>query len=190
VSNNLRKYKIVSRVFDPIILATISFVIVFNLYNVNLSHSIIIFSTLVLIPVIFFGVNLYQNKVDYDLTDKRSRIPLYTLALFSSLLSYVLLVNWGYSELARVMIFFMGMIMILLAITLFWKISLHAIANTIFFGFIALIYNHLALIVVPPVVFLVGYSRVKLEKHTINQIIAGFILGSIFLGLIYFTTSI
>lgn len=185
MDRHLKKYKIISRIFDPIILTSISIIIVFNIYNLKFVHSVVVFLTLFLFPVVFFVYSIITKKTDYDLTEKSTRIPLYFVTLFAAILNLILLKQWGYMELAEIIAMFVILIMMLLAITYFWKISLHAIANTLFFGLMGIIYSNALLLLVPPVIALVGYSRIKLEKHTLGQIIAGFVLGSLFLGLIY-----
>jgi len=72
-------------------------------------------------------------------------------------------------------------------ITLFWKISFHASYITLFSIVYLIVLGKWAILTIP-LIPLVGWSRIKLKKHTLLQVIGGVaIIGTISLTVFYLT---
>lgn len=129
---------------------------------------------------------------DLELRNRNERLGPYMLVLFYFIMSYLVLkwkatfippeiLKWFFSVIAG--------LSVALIINQFWKISVHMLAQGGLMGLLLALQN---LHEVPLMIFilgsiviagLTGYSRVKLEAHTPNQVYAGYLLG---LGLTYF----
>ncbi|GAA4687704.1 hypothetical protein GCM10023347_49190 [Streptomyces chumphonensis] len=69
-------------------------------------------------------------------------------------------------------------LVVLLAITVAWKVSVHAAVSSGSVAILALAYGPWAL-AASPLVALVGWSRVRLRDHTTGQVLAGSALGAL-----------
>ena len=67
---------------------------------------------------------------------------------------------------------------ILVIVNKFWKISAHAMGAAIPLGII-LFYSNLLSLTLVIILILVGWSRIKLKMHNLNQVLAGSFLGVI-----------
>jgi len=75
-------------------------------------------------------------------------------------------------------------LVVALAITFFWKISIHAgVAAGITTVFVILFGPWMLLIV--PLVLAVGWARVRLGDHTATQVVAGTLIGALISGLAF-----
>jgi membrane-associated phospholipid phosphatase len=74
---------------------------------------------------------------------------------------------------------------VLASITLVWQISIHSMSITGAVVTIGAIFGLPQALVIAPLVPLVGIARIKLQRHTWSQVIAGTMLGCI-LSLILF----
>ena len=113
---------------------------------------------------------------DMDITDRTKRtLPLF-FAICSYLIGFFVLLSMGAPALTTALMFvYSSNTLIILFINLSWKISIHTmgvagptVALTFLFGFSGLLFG----LLIP----LVMWSRVKLKKHTISQVLAGGLL--------------
>lgn len=174
-------YKIISRVLDPLVLTPLIFILVSHLFELSLYHILIFLVIQIVIPIIYFIIGLRLGKYDIDLTDRTKRIPILLVVLFTQLITLFLLDAWKYTEVVKIQGLLLVINGIFLLITTKWKISGHALGNTLFT--IALgIYVHPALFLLGFILIpLVGKARIHLHKHTLKQLIAGTALGLLFL---------
>lgn len=122
----------------------------------------------------------------WDLPKRSERYPLFVITVVTSLISLALIYFFGTKLLFELSLLFLIMLVISMAITFYWQISLHVTLNV--FG--ALITNFLfswnlpLLYVVVPLVI---WSRYYLKKHTVSQMVAPIILNSgiVLIGLYY-----
>ena len=131
------------------------------------------------LPILTSLILIEKMHTDIDITDRTKR----TLPLFYAVCSYligffILFVLSAPSLTTALMFIYFSNTLIILFINLSWKISIHAmgvagptVALVYLFGFPGLIFG----LIIP----LVMWSRVKLKKHTISQVLAGGMLGII-----------
>jgi len=104
------------------------------------------------------------------------RIP-FVVGLVTVLAGLVVLVVAGAP---RDLIAFVGTVLTLTAVTIavtgFWKISVHAMVAMMTAGILAALYGP-ALWLVLPVVAVIGWARVRLTDHTTAQVLAGAVVG-------------
>ena len=114
---------------------------------------------------------------DLDLTDRRER-PLYyfILMLLNFILLFVYVVFEVSMTLRYLMLIFLVELIFNFVITLFWKISNHTLWNTSFIviSIIFLGADFYFLLLIIPVV---GWARYYLKKHTLAQLLGGFLLA-------------
>ncbi len=117
---------------------------------------------------------------DIHMPDRRSRIkPLSVILGWSIAALLALHILGAPAVLIMVMIATMGYMMLMSAVTLFWKISFHssAIAAAASIGIVAggitTSWSIVALMLIP----LVGWARVSLRRHTLGQVLAGCAAG-------------
>lgn len=123
-----------------------------------------------------------------DLRDRKERFGPYLLVIFYYVLSFFML-KWKVPYLPdTVFRFFEAVILSLVAsltINMFWKISVHMLAQGGIFGtLIGLNFIHpnmdqIWLMLSVVMAGLTAYSRLKLNAHTHGQVYAGFLLGTL-----------
>jgi hypothetical protein len=155
--------------------------------NSGLNHSQLI----VLVPVIiiiesvipFFSLLfLIKYKIinDWDLSNRKERYTFLAYFILLSSSSLYLLYQFGTILSFKFILLFLILAIILYIITLFWKISLHTAANTLGTLFINYIYGFSMpwlFLIIP----LIIWSRYTLKKHTVSQLIAGFLVSFIYI---------
>lgn len=184
--------KIVSYLFHPILLATISAILFFKLTpkyideSVQLKISSVIFLSTFIIPIIFLSILKKKGNIEsFHLTNTKERkYPL----LFFSILHFIL----GYRLLQLTIIVILAhtyisvSIALLIAYLLLFKsvkISLHTIGIGIMTGFLILIsiFYKINLIILIALMFaifgIVANARLKLKAHSLIEIYSGFIIG-------------
>lgn len=118
--------------------------------------------------------------IDQDATIKEERELPFFIAVLFYVIGALILICYNVNVLITAFwICYITNTLIVLVINKFWKISVHSIGVSGSIG--ALMYafgiNFLSLI---PIALLVGWSRIKLNKHTFAQVAAGIIFGFIF----------
>lgn len=123
-----------------------------------------------------------------ELRDRKERFGPYLLVIFYYVLSYFMLRWKGPILPPEVFSFFVSIICSLVAsltINMFWKISVHLLAQGGVFGTILALNTlhksdvQVFLMVSLLAAGLTAYSRVKLDAHTHEQAYAGFCLGAV-----------
>ena len=123
-----------------------------------------------------------------DLHDRKERWAPYLLVILYYILSYVLLRYYGPTLPTEVFSFILAVIvslLISLTINFYWKISVHMLGQGGVFGsLISLSILHRAdvsIIIIGCLLMsaLTGFSRLRLNAHTHQQVYAGFVLGMI-----------
>ena len=121
-----------------------------------------------------------------DLHDRKERWAPYLLVIFYYIMSYGLLRYLGPTLPTEVFSFILSVIVSLLlslGINFFWKISVHMLGQGGVFGsLISLSILHRAdvsIIIIACLLMsaLTGFSRLRLNAHTHQQVYAGFVLG-------------
>jgi membrane-associated phospholipid phosphatase len=189
----MRIAQITSYIFHPILMPVIGLVIILNsgIYSVELPadfrkylYLMTILCTLVL-PLSFLPVLLYFRYVkEISLGERRERlIPLfftticfYTGYYFISRLSPVKVINLFLLSATLV-------VMLLLVISLFWKISIHAAGIGGITGLIMILsvaYTIDMTVLLSSALLISGFiiaARLALNTHTPLQLITGYVLG-------------
>lgn len=132
----------------------------------------------VALPLAFIGWLRRRGRVsDLDLSVRQERI----LPLFVTLAAMVagwLILHWAVAPrlLLAFAAFNAAQVALFLLISLFWKISMHTTAVAALAVIVGFVLGDAALLLFP-IVPLVGWSRLRLRRHTLGQAVAGALLG-------------
>jgi membrane-associated phospholipid phosphatase len=174
---------VISLVLNPLTNPIIAFTLLVGAgYGLGSSSGILILFTAVffasLVPI---GYVLYLKRTrridSIDVDDRTKRLVPLAVGIASSLLGYYLLIRMGAPILASGLMFcFAVNTLLILVITRWWKISIHAtgmggplVALSYQFGWIIAPFYLLVLVV--------AVARVVLDKHTVAQVTSGALLG-------------
>ncbi|MDO8503891.1 MAG: hypothetical protein Q7S60_04360 [bacterium] len=141
----------------------------------------LMFVFLVLVPIsyLYLAPKLKWAK-EWDLPEKKDRIPFFAVITLSSALAMLLVYYLGNQFLFNLIGILFILMLINSLITYFWKISLHTGINTlgpILVNFLfdwQLPFLYLGI----PIIF---WARRNLNKHTITQLFAGILVNALFL---------
>jgi membrane-associated phospholipid phosphatase len=129
-------------------------------------------------PIVLFFILRKKGKIiDQDASIKEERTTPFLIAMIFYLVGLLLMIKFDLNIISIAFWFcYFSNTLITIIINKFWKISAHsmgasgAAAATIFvFG----LYGIISLVIV----FLVGWSRVKLKCHSLGQVLGGIILA-------------
>ncbi len=177
-----RSARLISNITQPPIVSIPTFAII-NYVLLGFNNSVVI--TIIcwifgaFLPITTSLILIKKMHTDIDITDRTKRtLPLF-FAVCSYLIGFFVLLSMGAPALTTtLMLIYSSNTLIILFINLSWKISIHTmgvagptVALTYLFGFPGLLFG----LLIP----LVMWSRVKLKKHTISQVLAGGIAGLI-----------
>ena len=175
----------VSIIVSPHIVGTILIASVALVYSdgqvgQTLSWLALLLPLIVLPPLAFVMLLVRMGKLeDIFMPDRRSRLMPLAVLLVWMLLMYWLIRYWRAPEIVEIFVLAAVILTAALSlVTLVWKISFHAATITaaattlIMLGWV---YTWPLIALVP----LVGWSRVRLKRHTLQQVIWGSVVGAI-----------
>jgi len=181
----MNKWEIISYSGNALTFSGLIFLILIYLHRTLLSPAQIIlisvvsvlFSTLIpLLYILFFIKEKRKIHLDYNFSERKYRIKPFIVAILSYGIGTACLFSLNAPTLIKglMLCYFVNSI-IIVSITLFWKISVHAAGITgpltVLIYKLGVLYFPLYLIVVP-----VALARIKLKEHTLAQVIGGALL--------------
>lgn len=181
--------KSISLIFSPpVILAPVPFVLVLK-YSNNLNDAIkwslfFYISIFIMISVVLVG-RFFGIFSDLDVSNKSERPKLLISSLIICITNCIFLILFGAPKILILMGFGVLIGILFIFIFLRWtKISIHTSAITAFAISIVLIYGRMfipLLLLIP----IMGWARIITKRHTLREVIAGGILGSVLTIIIY-----
>lgn len=189
----LRFAKIISYIFDGSVLVLPVFLAVCFYGNKNLAAIVPSFLTAIiftaLIPYMAIML-LYKAKKVSDLQIPKRKERLFPLLIINTCLVagfFVLIYMQSEKLLLSVYIIYLLSLPAISLITLFWKISFHASYITLFSIVYLIVFGKWAMLTIL-LIPLVGWSRIKLKRHTLAQVVGGIaVIGTISLTVFYLT---
>ena len=190
--------KIVSILFHPVFVPTITVFLVVKIYSniiiLENQAGIILIGTCVfslILPLLSVFILLLTKKIDsLEMPKKEERfLPILFASIWMILGFYFMKEIFSYAPIMKSI--YLGAIYVMLIsllITKKWKISLHMLAiggaTGVFIMLEFLFGQNLMLLLITILISgILGFSRLSLKAHSLNQIYAGFILGNIIMGL-------
>jgi hypothetical protein len=186
--------KVISHIFHPILMPLIGLAIIFHsgVYSVVVPIEfkrfvyLVVILCHVLLPLsIIPGLMYFKHIQVYTLDARRERlIPLF-FATICFYFGYYFVAKIASVELINIFLFSSWLvILIVLSVSLFWKISIHMAGIGGLTGMIlgiSLVYRIDATIILSISILVAGLiaaSRLRLQSHNIIQLIAGFFIGA------------
>jgi membrane-associated phospholipid phosphatase len=131
------------------------------------------------LPTLFITAGVRHGRwSDRNVGARRPRLIVLAFIMASVAAGLVLLVVFGAPRLLTgYLVFMLGSVVALAAITFVWKISIHcAVAS----GSVAILALSFGPLVLPAyaLVALLGWSRTALADHTVTQVVVGSVLGA------------
>ena len=190
--------KIVSILFHPVFVPTITVFLVIKIYSniiiLENQAGIILIGTCVfslILPLLSVFILLLTKKIDsLEMPKKEERfLPILFASICMILGFYFMKEIFSYAPIMKSI--YLGAIyvmLIALLITKKWKISLHMLAIGGATGVLIMLeflfgQNLILLLITILISGILGFSRLSLKAHSLNQIYAGFIVGNIIMGL-------
>ncbi len=194
--------RIISIVFNPILTPTLGFILLFlsgfyeNMLTAEAKRFVllVIFFSTATLPMLTIAILSFNPKFDFLMKNSRdSIVPLLLTAIYYYI-GFVLLGRIHFLSMFK--LFMLGSVLLiicLLFISFKWKISIHmaaigAVTATFFaISFRTGINPVSAVIILVIVSGLIGTSRLVLQKNSLLQVAAGYVLGFLILyPVIYF----
>lgn len=186
-----RLAKIVTEVLSPaVIVVLLPFAVAWNATGHRVLPTIV-WSVVVALfysvfPMVFIVRGARRGQWDGHWVRERERrfVPL-MMCLASALAGLVILLVWDAPQDVIALAWSMvALLIVCVAITKWWKVSLHATVAGGAVATVSLIYGWILLVLVP-LVALVAWSRVQVRDHTVAQVIVGVFLGPLVGGPVF-----
>lgn len=133
-----------------------------------------------LMPVLYIVWNVKRGKIgDIHMKERSERTGPFLVSIGCTVLGWQVLRMMGAPMLPTIVVCSIVQLVIMTLITFVWQISMHTMSVTgavIATGFI---FGPVLALVVAPLVPLVGAARLKLQRHTLSQVIAGVLVGGL-----------
>lgn len=180
VSHKIARF--ISTLFVPPAFTIIIYLIFAITLETDLSKKILTF----IIPLIFGFISpivlfLYLRKkgrlVDQDASIKEERTIPFLIAIIFYSFGLIILLKFNVHIISIAFWFcYISNTLITILINKHWKISVHSMGASGSFAAITFSFGWIGLIMFP-IVLLVGWSRLKLKRHTLSQVLIGVILA-------------
>ena len=174
--------RILSTLFVPPSFTIIVFsILAFQLEETAFHRTILILAALVfgfIFPVIMFATFRKKEWIaDIDAKRKEERTFPFLLSVLFYAAGLILLISFKIDIVSIAFWFcYISNTLLLVIINKYWKISAHMIGASGPFAVLTYVFGLAALPFII-LLFFIGQARIKLECHTLNQVLAGAILG-------------
>lgn len=189
--NTKDKIKIAHIISKPVMISLIllSLLTLYLKIDIPVKYQISLFSFSILLPIIIsFLFRFFKLTSDFTVSQQEERPRLFFLFSILLLISFGISIKTGNTKLIQIYCILNITLLLSTLLTMFWKISFHMIVATLcLFIITTLLQNPLlySLFLLLPII---GWSRVYLKRHTVKQVIAGFVL-TVFCILVVLTFS-
>ena len=183
--------EIISWAFFPPLVATVFFIFLIFWYSSDFTEGLkwvtFVAPFLIFLPLLFFAITYKLGWVDdLDLTNREDR-PIYLVVFIFSLIAALIVLLFLKVPLKFIVYTVSGLAMTLVTtiITFFWKISFHTAVTTSVVTAITILggLRFAPLFILVP---LIGWARVTLKKHTLLQVVGGFLVALIITEAIFY----
>ena len=182
---NTKRIRVARRVSNILAPATISlpFILLVAFYQAQDQLTALIYACITLFflsvgPLLYIIIGVRLGKLsDIDVSRRSQRVGPFMFGIVSVMIGwFVLTLTNGPRNLQTVMIITVFSGIIMMAITFWWKISMHASSLGGVATMLTVLYGAVMLPLFVLLV-LVSWSRVVLRRHTVTQVIAGSLAG-------------
>jgi hypothetical protein len=134
-----------------------------------------------LMPIVFIAWRVRGGKIsDLHMKDRQERIIPFIFSIVCVILAWeVLRLMNAPSILPLIAAVTLAELIVMLVITFAWQISMHAMSISVAVVATGIVFGAAPALVVSPLLPIVGAARLRLERHTLAQVIAGAIVGAV-----------
>lgn len=130
-------------------------------------------------PALYIAYMVMSGRItDLHVRVREQRIRPFIVTVLCAAAAWVVLSLMNTSLMPQFALISLIEIAVVLAITLVWQISMHAMSITTAVVVAGALYGFAPALALTPLIPIVGASRVVLRRHTIAQVIAGGALGA------------
>jgi membrane-associated phospholipid phosphatase len=182
-SDNFGWARIVSDVFaPPVVWIALSIPVAYassNTFGEALPWAFIYSLFVCILPVAFIAYQLWAGNIgDIHMQHRHERYKPLFVTVISTIVGWLLLKTLNAPTVLQILaIISLFQITIISLVTLYWQISMHAMAITSATMAIGIVFNLPLAFLTIPLIMLVGAARLKLDRHTPAQIFAGAMVG-------------
>lgn len=181
---SIKTARIISTLFVPPAFTIIVFsIFAFKLEPTLLNRFVLILTAFVfgfILPVIvFFALRKKGFITDEDAKIKEERTFLFNLSVVFYTIGLIILICYHINIISIAFWFcYISNTLIIVIINKYWKISAHMMGAGGSFAAFVFVFGFAALPLLL-ILILIGWARIKLECHNLNQVLAGAVLASI-----------
>lgn len=130
-------------------------------------------------PAIYIARKVMRGEItDIHMRVRQQRVRPFLVSMLGTALAWSCLRLMGAPALLPLFaLVSLAQLAVMLAITLFWQISLHSMSITSAVVATGVLYGPGAALILFPLIPVVGAARLKLRRHTLMQVIAGGVVG-------------
>ena len=173
--NTHRLYNIVSAMFSAPFIAALVTTLLYIYAVITIIELLILFLSTVIIPLVVSILWAWSKGIQWDYPERRHRITPFSLIVFGYFLGFSFLYIMPSTMYSKILVFsYLLNGFISLVITLWYKISIHVVGIAGPATFLYLINYIGSSIMFYILSVIVSYSRYRLKRHTLPQIILGY----------------
>lgn len=133
-----------------------------------------------ILPAGYIAYMVRRGQItDLHIQDRRQRIRPFLVLIFGALMAWWFFTLTGAPPLMpQFSLISLLLVVSMLLITLVWQISMHTMSIACAVVTAGALYGLGPAVLLSPLIPVVGVARIKLERHTLSQVIAGCMLGS------------
>ncbi len=134
-----------------------------------------------LMPLLYIMWMVRHGKIgDLHMKERKERMLPFLFSMGCTTIAWQVLRAMGAPPmLPMVAIFTLVELVVMSAITLVWQISMHAMSIGVAVVASGIVFGPATAILLAPLMPIVGIARLKLERHTLGQVVAGLFIGAI-----------
>ncbi len=163
----------------PIMISFIllSLISLFLKIDVSIKYQILLFFFSIILPVASSIVfRFFKLTSDFAVSEQEERPRLFFLFLIFMFISFGISLKTGNTQLIQIYTILNITFLIATFITMFWKISFHMIVATLCIFVISVLFKNPSIYLLSLTLPFIGWSRIYLKRHSLTQVIAGFVL--------------
>ena len=182
---NARWARVISNLFSPpMVWSILVFFIAFHFAENRLQGLMwaLTYGILVcLMPILFIAWRVHSGKIsDLHMKERQERIVPFAVSIGCAILAWqVLRMMNAPSILPLIAAITLVELVVMLLITFAWQISMHAMSISVAVVATGIVFGAAPALFVSPLLPIVGAARLRLERHTLAQVIAGAVVGAL-----------
>lgn len=182
---NARWARVISNLFSPpMVWGILVFFIAFH-YAENRLQGLMWASTyailVCILPILYIAWRVHSGKIsDLHMKERQERIVPFIVSIACAILAWqVLRMMNAPSILPLIAAVTLVELAVMLVITFAWQISMHAMSISVAVVATGIVFGAAPALFVSPLLPIVGAARLRLQRHTLAQVVAGAIVGAL-----------